>query len=269
MGQFGLDIFLRRCGNMDNRKRQGRAKRIDAIREARRKKRQRQRLTTLLTIGGGVLILVAIIVLVSIKNASTPVGKVTPITPIARPMANGTAMGDPNAPVKVEVWEDFQCPMCKNFTESQERQVMETYVKNGQVYYVFHQYPFIDTLDNLSSTNESHQAANASMCANEQGRFWDYHDILFTNWTGENDGGFSDKRLAAFAETLGLDMNAFQACFKENRYKNQIEEDFAAGKKAGVSGTPSVFVNGTMLTPGYVPSYDQMKNAIDAALTGK
>jgi len=90
--------------------------------------------------------------------------------------------------------------------------------------------------------------------------------MLFANWNGENQGAFNDKRLVAFAEALALDMQKFNACFKQNTYKNQIQQDLAAGSQAGVTGTPSVFVNGVELTPGRVPSYEEVAAAIDAAL---
>jgi protein-disulfide isomerase len=181
-------------------------------------------------------------------------------------MANGLTMGDPNAPVKIDVYEDFQCPACLQYTETTEKQLIDTYIAKGQVYYVFHQYPFIDS---NSTTKESHQAANASMCANAQGRFWDYHDMLFNNWNGENQGGFTNKRLLAFAQALGLNMNEFRACFDANQYKAQIQQDYQQGEALGVHSTPTVFVNGTEVTPGYIPSYQDLSKAIDAALAKK
>lgn len=233
------------------------------LQERRRKRQRRQRLVTFMVIGIFVVVVALLIAAPSIIAALKPVGDITAITPYERPMANGTATGDPNAPVKVDVYEDFQCPACKNFTEEVERQIIETYVTPGKVYYVFHNFPF---LDNRSATQESDQAANASMCASEQGRFWDYHDMLFANWSGENIGSFSDKRLAAFADKLGLDMEAFEACFQENRYKSQIDADLASGQQLGVTGTPSLFVNGVIVAPGYIPSFEQVQQAIEAAL---
>jgi protein-disulfide isomerase len=178
-------------------------------------------------------------------------------------MADGPALGDPNAPVRIDVYEDFQCPACRSYSEQIENQVVENYVATGQVYYVFRHFPF---LDDGALSKESDQAANASMCAAEQDRFWDYHDILFANWNGENQGAFSDSRLIAFAESLSLDMEAFNACFEENRYQGEIEADLAAGRRAGVQGTPSVFVQGQLITPGFVPSYEDISTAVEAAL---
>jgi protein-disulfide isomerase len=179
-------------------------------------------------------------------------------------MEDGKAIGDPNAKVKIEVYEDFQCPSCKEFTNGVEKQLLEsTYISSGQVYYVFMHYPFIDS---SSITKESHQAANASMCALEQGRFWDYHDILFANQGAENGGSFNDKRLQAFAQSLNFDMTAFNKCFSANKYSTDIETSFQQAQAAGVTGTPTVFLNGKIVTPGFVPTYDELKSAIDAAL---
>jgi protein-disulfide isomerase len=191
--------------------------------------------------------------------------RIAAITPIERPMVNGQSLGDPNAPVKIDAYIDYQCPSCKGYAENIELEVIEKYVPSGDVYYTFRHFPF---LDNNAVRKESDQAANASMCAGEQGRFWDYHDILFANWNGENQNAFSDKRLVAFAETLGLDLDTFNQCFQANTYKDAIESDIAAGIMKGVTGTPSVFVNGEQLTPGYVPSFEQISQAVDAALAG-
>ncbi len=233
------------------------------LQERRRKKERRQQLITFAIIGIFVVVVAGFVAVPSIIAAATPVGAVIAINPSERPQTDGMSMGDPNAPVRVDVYEDFQCPACKSFTEDVETRLIEAYIKTGKIYYVFHHFPF---LDDRVLTKESDQAANASLCANEQGRFWDYHDILFANWDGENEGGFADKRLIAFADNLGLDMDAFNACFAENRYKSQITADLDLGRQIGVTGTPGVFVNGNAVAPGYIPSYEQMQQAIEAAL---
>lgn len=238
----------------------------EEVKAQRLRRKRQQRMNTLLIIGGIVLILVALFISPYIVNALRPVGEVTAITKLERPLVDGRAMGDPNAPVVVEVFEDFQCPRCKEFSDTVEKSLIESeYLTSGQVYYVFRNFPFIDR---DTAGQESHQAANASMCAAEQGSFWDYHDILFVNWNGENQGAFIDKRLVAFAENLGLNMDQFKTCFKDNKYEVEITSDYDLGLKYGVQGTPTVFVNGTGVTPGYLPSYDDLKQAIDAALAG-
>lgn len=233
------------------------------MKDKRRKKRMQERRNAVLMVIGGIILLVALFTIPPLIERSKPIGEIISITPVARPNVNGTALGDPNAPVRIDVFEDFQCPACKSFTETTESQIIENYVATGKAYYVFREFPFID---DQSATRESDQAANASMCAADQGRFWDYHDMLFANWKGENIGTFSDRKLEAFAETLKLDMKAFRQCYKNNRFKDQIQKDLNDGQRMGVQGTPSVFVNGTLIAPGYIPTYEQLAQAIDAGL---
>ncbi len=234
-------------------------------RQAIRAKRQRQVRTQRLGVIGIIVVGALLVTFFLIYPIIQPPGEIVTVVPNSRPLADGTAMGDPNAPVVIDVFEDFQCPACRLYTEDVETRITETYVVTGQVYYVFHQYPF---LDSTSINKESHQAANASMCAAEQGLFWEYHDILFANWNGENTGAFSDKRLVVFAEKLGLDMDLFSDCFEENRYQDEIQADFDLGTELGVSGTPSVFVNGQQITPDFVPGFDDIQQAVETALLG-
>lgn len=232
------------------------------LREKHRKQQRQQKMVIIVMVIVGALLLATALIYPTLK----PVGEVTTITPrVFNSPVNMTSVGNPDAPVKVDVWEDFQCPACKSYSEQIEPAVIANYVETGKVLYTFRHYPFIDT---QSATKESHQAANASMCAGAQGRFWDYHDMLFTNWNGENQGAFNNKRLVAFAEALGLGMNEFNSCFDQNQYEAEIEKDFTDGQNIGVSGTPSVFVNGVQLTPGYIPSYDELSTAIENALAG-
>jgi len=190
--------------------------RRDAIKAQRTKRKRQQRMNTILGVGGFIILLIVVLISPTIYNSLKPAGSFVRITPEVRVKENGKTVGDPNAKVKIEVYEDFQCPSCKVFTESVEKQLLQsTYITSGQLSYEFINYPFIDS---RSITKESHQAANASMCALEQGRFWDYHDILFANQGGENMGAYTDKRLQAFAESLSLDMTAFNKCFKANKY---------------------------------------------------
>ena len=233
------------------------------LREQRQKKQKQQRLLIMLGLAGVGVILILFLVVPAVIEATTPVGEFQLVTPYPRPNVDGRAMGDPNAPVTIEVFEDFQCPACQTYSELIEPEIVKNLVEPGTVYYIFRHNPFID---DRAATKESDQAANASMCASEQGRFWDYHDILYKNWNGENQGNFTDKRLVAFAEAIHLDMTAFNACFKANLYQDEIEKDIARGLELGVNGTPSVFVNGKIVKPGYVPSYEEIKAAVNAAL---
>jgi protein-disulfide isomerase len=110
---------------------------------------------------------------------------------------------------------------------------------------------------------ESANAAEAAYCAGDQGRFWDFHGILFTNQNGENQGAFADKRLVAMAETLGLDMAEFNSCFDGGKYQTAVNQDRADGLAAGVQGTPAFVINGK-LVPGAL-SFAQLQQEIEQA----
>jgi protein-disulfide isomerase len=221
-------------------------------------------MNTLLWVGGFILLLVIILISPTIYTALKPAGDFTTITPVPYQFVAGKAIGNPNAKVKITVYEDFQCPACKTYTASVEKPLLtSSYITDGLVYYEFKQFPF---LDSQSIAKESHQAANASMCALEQDRFWDYHDILFVNQGNENSGSYNDKRLQAFAESIGLDMNAFDACFNANKYSSEIEADKESGGALGVNRTPSILINGSNQFPTFIPTYEELTAAIDAAL---
>lgn len=231
--------------------------------ERRLKKQREQRRNTLLVVLLVAVVLVIIIVLPSLVKSAQPVGEIVEITPVSRPSADGRTMGDPNAPVRIDVFEDFLCSACATYTFEIEKQIITELIPSGNVYYVFRQFPF---LDDRSSVKQSDQAANASMCALEQGKFWDYHDMLYANQSGSSATPFSENRLVAFSEVLGMDVQAFEKCLSENRYQAEIDQDLADGLSLGVTGTPSVFVDGKIVRPGYVPSLIDIQEAVNAAL---
>ena len=236
----------------------------EEIKAQRLQKKRKERATVMVGTGVVILVVVLLLGLPSLIDRYRPAGDYVTITPVAYPLADGRAIGDPSAPVVIEVFEDFQCSACKVFTESTEVELLASdYIANGQVYYIFRNFPFED---NSSSIKSSDQAANAVMCANEQERFWDYHSMLYANQDPSSATAYSDRRLIAFAEALGLDMSQFRSCFNDNAYAAEIQADIDRADEYGVNGTPSVFVNGTRITPGYVPAYSDLVTAINAIL---
>jgi len=237
------------------------------MRERQRRKQSRNRLWVILFITVGAVLISLFLILPNLKLSDA--GHIIQITPIRNvvPM-QGTSMGNPDAPVKMDVWEDFQCSGCLSYTKNLEPQILQSYVETGRIYYTFHFFPFID-----GGQGESHDAANAAMCAAAQGRFWDYHDITFANWIGENAGSFTRPRLIAFAQDIGLDMTSFNQCFQENTYSAQIQQDIDEGSKLGVPPTPGIFVNGRMVVSSagknYIPSFDDISRAIEAGSSEK
>jgi len=243
------------------------------MREKRRKQQQHQRLLVIGLVAVGAVLIAFALIWPTLKGnqiSNATLASITPIAPSTTTAAmDGTHLGDPNAPVKIDVWEDYQCSGCFYYTENVEPLVIQNYVETGKVYYTFHFYPFISS----GTSGESQQSANAAMCALEQGYFWDYHKILFINWTGENVGSFSDARLVAMATSIGLDMTAFNKCFQANTYADQINQDFQAGKDMGVGATPAIFINGqaaeSSAGANYIPSFDDLSRIIDGLLNGQ
>lgn len=232
-----------------------------ARREQIRRKEQRGRLITISFISLGALLVVFFLIYPNIK----PVGDIFTAEEITRPVVDFNTAGDPNAPIKIEEYGDFQCPFCRNFYLNTEPQLMKTYVADGTVHFVYHSFgEFIGP--------ESVSAAEAAYCAGDQKKFWEMHDALFANQLGENQGRFSDRFLLALAESLSLDMNQFRTCFNDGNYADLVEQDGKDGLAANIKATPSFVisyvVNGetkTQLLEGAQP-YDVFKQTIDTIL---
>jgi len=217
----------------------------------------------------GVIVLGVVIVAVAVIVSQLPSGDIVSATPEPASNVNKLSMGEPDAPATIDVFEDFQCPACKYFTEGIETLVIQNLVNTGKARYVYHNYPFLDG-DGAGDGGESDQAANASMCAAEQDKFWEMHNTIYANWNGENMGAYSDPRLHAMAQSVGLDMPSFKECFNADEYQAEIQADFDLGRQMGVQGTPSVFVNGKKVgRPGYIATYEEIVQAVEAVIAGQ
>ncbi len=204
--------------------------------KTKRMQKERQKKLVLLSIVVGISLLITAFV---IYQSQKPIGEIRLLEEKTRPETNALTMGNPDAAIVVEEFSDFQCIACYRFWSNFESEFIEKYVATGDVLFKYVPFSFIG--------NESFQAAEAALCAEEQGRFWDYHDMLFLNWNGENVGNFSDRRLVAFAGELGLDENSFQTCLSSNRYNAEVQEGLRYGRSIGVNATPTFTVNGTVV----------------------
>ena len=204
---------------------QGMSKR-QLLREKRQREEQRNRI---ISIGAMVIgaLLVAWILIASLKPP-----QITESTTFERPNADFNSTGDSNAPITITEYSDYQCPYCKKFVDETEKQLVETYVASGQVRFVYRSF-------GLFIGPESQDAAEATYCAADQGKFWDFHDILFANHTGENVGDYTNRKLQAFGNTLGLDMDAFNSCLDSGKYADLVTQDGIDGQAAGIKATPS------------------------------
>ena len=231
------------------------------LREKRAREQQRGRLVSIGLIAAGALVIVALVVIPMLK----PVNLAT-IEPFERPQVDFNSTGSPDAPITITEYSDFQCPYCKRFADQTERQLIDAYVTTGKVRFVYRSFgSFIGP--------ESGAAAEAAYCAGDQEKFWEFHDFLFANHTGENVGDYATRKLEAMAEALELDMNAFTSCISSGKYSDQILQDGKDGVAAGIQATPSFVltyqVNGetkTRLIEGAQP-FAQFQAEIEAALT--
>ncbi len=135
---------------------------------------------------------------------------------------------------------------------------MERYINDRTLRLEWHDFPYLG--------QESFRAAVAARAAQGQGKFWEYHDILYQNQKGENSGAFSDENLVAFAEEAGLDIERFKEALESGKYEEVVEEDFPEAQEAGVQGTPSFMINGRTLV-GAQP-VETFSQAIEEAEAG-
>jgi len=230
------------------------------VKVSRRQRAQRQ---MLLILGGVVLVALALIG-ASVYQNNRPVGEITPIVTQTYPFVYGLALGKADAPIKIQLFSDFQCPYCGLYARNYEQQLINDYVATGQVRF---EYKHFLVVDGNTGGNESHRAAIASECAGEQGQFWNFHDLLFANQNGEGRGAFADRRLKAFAQTLGLNQTAFNACLDSGRFTQAISADESLARSLEVSGTPTLFVNGQRINNPL--DYAEVKQAISSALSAR
>jgi len=174
----------------------------------------------------------------------------------AQELRVGRSLGDPEAPVTIEAYEDPQCPACGAFTARIEPLLIAGPVSDGTVFYTFRDFPFLG--------QESLDAAVALRVAEDlDGRFWDYHQLVYHNQDGENQGAFSRPRLADMAELAGLDREAFLAAIDEPEYLAAVEAEYDTGVQLGVNSTPTLVINGELMRG--VPDWDELRSRIETA----
>ena len=143
-------------------------------------------------------------------------------------------LGNPNAPITILEWGDYQCTFCYKFHQNTLDIINEDFVKTGKVKIIFKDFP-LNGLD-------SKLAAEASYCAQDQEKYWKYHDELFKNWGGERTGWITRESLTKFAETVDLDVEKFNKCLDDHKYENKVDLLYAFGKEIGIDATPSFLI---------------------------
>lgn len=175
-------------------------------------------------------------------------------------MANGRKLGKDDAKVKVQVYEDFRCPHCLEFTAAFEQHLVDTYVKPGIVQFEFKYFP-------LSAT--SLPIMVAAVCADQQSQFWEYNKRLFQAHAESPDAAalgeaFGDAKLKSYAADLKLDTAKFESCLTADASLDPVAADYREAQALGIRGTPSVVVNGR-LVPDLPGNNAAWKSLIEAA----
>lgn len=168
--------------------------------------------------------------------------------------ADDPILGPMDAPITIVEFADFQCPYCVRYFEQTYPQIVAQY--GDQVRFVFKNFP-------LNSIHpDADPAAQAAECAREQGMFWEFHDLLFGGTQGLGQAAYE-----AYAQELGLDVAALNACLEEGRYAEAVNQDLALGQQLGVSSTPTFFINGIALVGAY--PFDTFASIIDYELANQ
>ncbi len=274
-----------------------RTSRKEAAQAQAKKKQQLQ-----LIIGGVALALIAAVVFIFLNRPSDSgvqidysgleVGQSQVIanegTPVASPEATqplswstGVTVGDPNAPVTMHIFSDFQCHFCLQFHDDTLPLIVEDFVRDGQVKLVYHDFPRLGTDPSIADpnnleveisdpNNESSLAAQAALCAGEQDKYLEMSDKLFGNYGGVQQGAFKRANLNRFAEDLDLDMNAFNTCMDSGRYIPALADSVGQGQANGIDATPMFILDNGNGSPNVVQQtaegYDLLKKQIQLAI---
>jgi protein-disulfide isomerase len=169
--------------------------------------------------------------------------KPVPVTmdPAQLAQVQGISVGRADAPVQIFEFADFQCPGCGEFARFVSPIIKQRYVQAGTVRYVYYDFP-------LPMHPHAFLASRAARCANEQGKFWEYHDVLYgrqSEWSAQRDATDSFTEYAR--DIQGLDQGKFRECLLSDRFAREVTENIKLGESLGVGGTPTVFINGKRL----------------------
>ncbi len=193
----------------------------------------------------GAILIAAIMIsgsLLYVNYAKLPAVQITggsnlPNKVVQAKIGDSPFLGNKDAKVTIIEFADFRCPFCERFYKDAEKQIISNYVNTGKAKFVFKNYAFLG--------QESVWASEAAECANEQGKFWEYHDWLYNNQAAESNLIYYSKaNLIKYSSKVGLDLNQFSSCLNSDKYSTKVTAEFNEGKDAGVTGTPTIFING-------------------------
>ena len=143
-------------------------------------------------------------------------------------------IGEKNAKITILEFGDYQCTFCHKFHQQTLDDIKKSYINTGMVNFTYKDLPVNGAASVL--------AAEAAFCADDQGKYWEYHNMLFDNWAGERTGWVTDKSLLNFAKESNLDINQFTECMKNHKYYQKVNENQEFAKSVGINATPSFLI---------------------------
>ena len=194
------------------------------------------------------------------KSQSANLEKNTPQKTIFTEMGS-SLLGNPDAPITIVEFGDYQCKQCYNWFHNTKPVIFENYVDSGKVNFVF--------VDLAYLGRDSPIAAQASYCAEDQGEYWEYHNVLYNSQESLDDGWANSEKLKAFAFDLGLDMDLFESCLDSEKYSKRVQYNIEQARENGVRGTPWFFIvgpGGQQQEINGAQSYSVFKQVIDSMI---
>ena len=169
-------------------------------------------------------------------------------------------LGDPSAPITIVEFGDYQCEQCYAWFHNTKPAIVRDYIDTGKANLVFVDLAFLG--------RDSPKAAQASYCAEDQGMYWEYHDLLYNFQEHVDNGWANSERLKAFADSLDLDMELFESCLDSGKYSKRVQYNIQQAKENGVRGTPGFFIvgpDGQQKIGGAQP-FSVFKNILDSMI---
>ncbi len=169
-------------------------------------------------------------------------------------------LGDPSAPITIVEFGDYQCEQCYAWFHNTKPAIVQNYIDTGKANLVFVDLAFLG--------RDSPKAAQASYCAEDQGMYWEYHDILYNSQESVDSGWANSERLKAFAFSLDLDMTLFESCLDSEKYSKRVQYNIQQAKNNGVKGTPGFFIVGPneQQKIGGAQPFSVFKNILDSMI---
>ena len=191
------------------------------------------------------IIIVVIVAVIAIGTAASYSSSSTEYANLDMSRTHGTVstamgypiLGDPDAPITIVEFGDYQCHACYNWFHTHKPAIYENYIATGKANLVFVDLAFLG--------RDSPTASQASYCAEDQGMYWEYHDLLYNSQESRIDGGWANsERLKAFAFSLELDMDLFESCLDSGKYSKRVQYNISEAKKHGARATPTFVIVG-------------------------